>query len=245
MDENYVAGLAVLKRSFMGRTETPEIVQIIAESFGAGQFTLLDVGTGDGDSLRKILNSLQQRGLMITATALDRYTPETDHLANLQHVIRVRADFNDWVSAGRFDIVIARQSLYHFDALRPTLGKLLSHVAPRGMLLVVLWTAGCALNVLSTKLFGNEEASRLTAEHVFSVLESDFGHDPHIFVFRGPTYLSTLIENPVDLVGVLQVLSRSNEASPFASEVIASARTLISSLGPVVERENGIVWVRT
>lgn len=243
MNESYIRGLATLKRSFGGRSETPAMIEIAAAANRGKPLTLLDVGTGDGEGLVKITNGLRKRGLSVHATGIDKYTPVKDFLHPIPEVVRLHADFDSWLSKDKFDIVTARQSLYYLRGFASALQHLRDRVSSSGMLMIVVWTEDCFLNQVSRLLFGNSEATGITVRRVVSALADNMGVAPQVSIFRGPTDVHTWLEPPNQLSGVLEVLSRS-EMPQIDAQLLSEARRVLSTFPSISERQNGIVWAR-
>lgn len=244
MDESYVNGLSVLKWSFLGTSETPTLVEIIARAgFRHSPFTILDVGTGDGRSLVKIVESLEARGLNPLATGVDQFTPQIDAIRGIHAGARVVADFSNWECQQRFDVVLSRQSLYHFSDVEGAVRRMASFVSEDGILIIVAWSKKCALRQLALDIFGASEGVGLDSEQVASVVTS-IGLDVTYKEFTGPIYPQAWLEEPGALESVLRVIARSNSQFRLTQGDIDIARDRLASLPGMLERSNGIIVAR-
>lgn len=129
-------------------------------SYAAAGSAVLDVGCGDGS----VAAALQQAGFLVTA--IDR---------NDQSVFRARslgvnasqADFLDYVSPDRFDVVFMSRALHHIHPVDRAVAKILQLVKPDG--LVILEEFGVELM---------DPKSALWFYGIKSVLEAEICDDP-------------------------------------------------------------------
>jgi ubiquinone/menaquinone biosynthesis C-methylase UbiE len=67
-----IADLHNINRRFGGISTTLQMIESIAESSGRNEFSMLDVGSGNGDLPATVQAKLQNRGITVKVTLLDR-----------------------------------------------------------------------------------------------------------------------------------------------------------------------------
>jgi SAM-dependent methyltransferase len=106
------------------------------EARGSGRRRMLSIGAGNCDTEVRLAQSLVDAGchafliecMDINGAMLERGRNAANEAGLAGHVLPIRGDFNRWVPEGRYDAIIANQSLHHvlelehlFDAVHAAL----------------------------------------------------------------------------------------------------------------------------
>jgi SAM-dependent methyltransferase len=244
MDSQFQDGLRALKASFCGRSETPLLAREIASRAASSAISILDVGTGDGQSIIKVAGLLSECGIHSSVTGLDQCIPSgASTIADTFTYQPLQGDFHAFESPQLYDVVNATQCLYYFSSPRDALRKMLDLTKPGGLTTVTLWADNCALLEIA-QFLGRWSGARLfTADHVVTLAHSLGLCDVVQVAFSGPVSIAQWLESDA-LPHILTVVARASAPLRLSSEQIGTISTFLRSLGPCATRRNEVLVLR-
>ena len=113
---DYLESLNLFKSSLLGGTEVSLISRIVNDNFeNQKHITWLDVGIGDGDSLRRILDEIDSEHI-IEVTGVDPILENSNAASEIfPHAELIASEFEKYETDKKFDFVNVRQSLYYLE----------------------------------------------------------------------------------------------------------------------------------
>jgi SAM-dependent methyltransferase len=243
MDEWYLRSLAALKDTFLSGNESQVLAEGILAHHSNQHLTLLDIGTGAGRSLTEIVGRLRDSGLSVDATAIDVFlsSDAADRL-KAHDIVPLQIDFREFASAGKFDVILATQSLHYFGDLHETLDRMCGLLNATGLLCLTLWNEQCILRKIATEVFGGEASMFLSPRLVVEYLEKNqrFRSLSNRAVV-GPVAINQWIESEDVLKGAAIVLSR-RQAPEVHQDELEHLRAVVKQLGRIENRSNSIIF---
>jgi SAM-dependent methyltransferase len=146
----YDHALRLLKSTFIGGKDCAALSATIASEVCGPRLRLLDIGVGDGSYASKLKRRLRAAGRAVDVVGLDPYSSECN--ADVQFHPVPLATFLNSQTASRFDVVLARHSLYYIAAWQDALRDMVRATRDGGLCVVALWSANCGLRQLSAEL---------------------------------------------------------------------------------------------
>lgn len=176
------------------------------------ELNILDVGTGDGAYIAKILREFKQSKIVVTGLDPSRFAIDAFRRNMPTHVPawnRFEDLKVDRISS-TFDAVTCIQALYYIQDPRRAVSDFIDITKPGGAVIISLWSNTCALYQLHEKVFSrNGNTSPLSSEQVEAWVKTDH---PKVSVktleFVGLVDFDPWRRNPVLCIAALAVLSR-------------------------------------
>ncbi len=230
--------LRLLKSTFDNIGENDALLSIVG-ALDRAKLSILDVGCGDGATLRKLCHFVADRGAVVNGVGVDPAAPALESSSNVRlHAVR----FEDFETHDAFDVIICKQALYYLGSPIPAVHRMLSLLAPKGMLCIVLWSKRCSLYSMSRAL---DEAgiATLTIEELVALIKDEI---PHVHVstqtFNGSVDFSKWINNHDIMRSAAKVLVRTS-TRPIDEGAIGTVARLLTSADRRAPRINGLITV--
>lgn len=237
----HIRALEHFKATFRGGSEKKLVAKQIDQHFDKQVLSLLDVGTGDGSFLSKIIALLSIRRISVDVTGVDPSSADATKFEELLPGAAYMCErFEDYAANRLFDVVLAVHSLYYLDDQESSLQKMVSLLRENGMLVLVLWSRECDLWRLRRDLWG-EALAATTAEDALRMIRSlDSVSRTSISFFEGSVDFGSW-KDPRVLSDGLQVISRDIPYPYGKHRLMETSISYLSGYPEMGRRVNGIV----
>lgn len=222
------------------------LADLIASRAHSAVINILDVGIGSGEQMYKIATGLEKRGVEARITGIDICIPKSAYAHWKRPVELITQDFSSAQLSSRYEVVNSTQSLYYFVNPVEILRKMLTLVAPSGVLLITVWAEECLLYQLYKKFFYVTGTEDITDRTVISFLGDLVSPDSiKVRYFDGEIDVDAILVSDSSLRAILTILSRQGHISECDEKILRLAREYLSGLKPIGRRRNAIITVHT
>jgi SAM-dependent methyltransferase len=243
MDSSYLSQLEKIKGTFEG-SEQSLVVDLVASSFEKRSLSILDVGSGSGESILKKAADLDAVGYSIELTMLDLFPPSLPRDCRYPVTVEIMP-FEEYCAAERFDVVNSTQSIYYFEDLAGTLEKMFRLVAENGLLMLTLWSESCILHKIYRAVFNQDKIEVVTAESIIPYLQSIAGpENVGVSYFDGKVDIGSWLESEDLLIAAATVVSRRGSAEHLLPNEISDFRSYLESLNDSEVRRNAVIMAK-
>ena len=140
MSVRFTKGLTILKEACLGASERDLVADCLLTHLSSrADASLLDVGSGSGVVLRKILRAVGARNVDIRATCVEPHPVGPWQLFQSAGMQVVEGRFEETTFHTSFDLVTCLQALYYFQSPLSVLERLASLMRAEGLMLITLW----------------------------------------------------------------------------------------------------------
>lgn len=240
---SYNSALDCLKQSFLGSSEKEVWVKGVCSRVSSMRMSILDVGIGTGDSIRKRVAELLERGYDIDLVGVDPQAPTRSFdFALPVPVESFRIPFEKFVSNRFFDVVNATQSLYYLDDWRASISKMLGLTKIGGVAAITIWSERCVLCDLHKAIIP-EGHSVITGELIQEWME-DSGITQNIQVLEHEGLVDTRLwlQSSETLEAAARVISRTSINAPVSSEVLTALEYELRRISGMSKRINKVIF---
>ncbi len=239
------SGLTILKEACLGSTEQPLLADLVLTHLSSREeIRLLDIGSGSGVVLRKLLRDLKARGMRTHATCVEPHPDGPWQLYETDGMDLVESRVEETSFDNRFDVVTCLQALYYLRSPFSAVERLASLVAAGGLMLITLWESSCALYRAARLLRDQTDGPLLSAEDIHRYARGRWGSAAvSYFGFSGPVAVHFLLQSPGALQAAAYVLARK-PGTHVDEQHLAALRAHLLRGANILLRRNAIIALR-
>lgn len=234
---NYQKSLEILKETLLPNRENSILASIVKKRFPeGGDITILDVGGGDGTSLKKMINILG-KDYKFTITIVE---PLRNNTTTIGATVS-KTKFEKFKNNQKYDIVIFKHVLYYFSDLSATLQKASDCLKNDGLLLVTIWSDDCILKELHNKLLSRSRNTLDIAsiKKAWKLIIPKSRHS--IYECKSKINVKMWKDSEKVRRAVLKIISRKVLSPTQENLLVKKLSALISKLNNTVKRSNTII----
>jgi ubiquinone/menaquinone biosynthesis C-methylase UbiE len=238
----------MVKNTLIDGSEKDVITARIQRHFMKKPLSILDIGTGDGRFLLKIIKKLERLETPTTVTCLDPHPLAKKVFGSFPASQFISNGFEKYDTDASFDIVMAIQSLYYVDDEHRCIDKMIRMTKKGGLTIIVLWSKECTLSKLFRHCTQCGEYLRkkglITIENIFQYIQTrPNAIDPQLTYFFGRVLLSQWKKDPEILKGACIVYSRTVKRRTIKIHQ-RHIRILLDHFNDIEQRVNGVIFIQ-
>lgn len=239
---NYEECLKEFKRTLIGGSEFDTLIRGIIDNVSTNRIRWFDIGIGDGHYLRKIVDSLEEKGFVVEVSGIDvdensiKEAQKTFPEGNIIHGDFLKEDLRK-----KFDIFSFNQTIYYFHNKNSVIERCLKNLAEGGLLICVCWSKKDKIFQFHQKVFGKWTLGAFNSEN-FKELISNYSDLKIIYdkLFEGKVNFE-LWKDPSNLKKNLYVISRIPVSEGISEGNQELAQELIKQQKNQETRVNGVI----
>jgi SAM-dependent methyltransferase len=239
---DYNACLEEFKKSLVNGSEFDILLKGILKNISTNRIRWFDVGVGNGNYLKKIVDALEKKGFIVEVTGIDANKESLEKAK--QRFPRgkfILGDFLDENLYEKYDVFNFNQSLYYFHNKNFVIEKCLKNLSEGGLLIGVCWSKKDKIFQFHQEVFGEYTLGAFTSEDLKNLLgnysELSLVYDK---LFEGKIDFG-LWKNEESLMKNLEVISRIPVSSEPIKENYELSKKLIQKKNKKEKRFNGVV----
>ena len=247
-DEDYFRHLKGFKSGFSGN-ELRIIKDVLARKFEhlPGTRHILDVGSGDGVWIQKMIEFLDVLDTSIRYTALEPIANDELERTALRHGIELRTecieDYNGLQN--EFDAILSTQSVYYYANEGWAHSNILRVLKDDGIYVVTLASDACILHQVTELLIGGALQKVFTAEsYLRHVAKLGLFDIVEVHPYEGQFDCEHYVKNDAALISLAHVLSRHRLPTDQLNAKIDGLRAFLRSKGVNRKRVNRVIVLR-
>ena len=237
---DYNEDLAKLKKVFIGGGESVLIANKINDLFPSRSVVdWLDVGSGEGGQVRKMIKILNKKNVQLTAVdPILGDNPRFWRDADILH----RCSFEEFRSNDKYDVINVSQSLYYMANKKVSIWRMINFLKKGGVLVITTWSNEDVLQKIHSRLFPASK-SNITSEaliDMISAINSVYINS----VEESRTGFNTFaLSDEQVLKSALRVISRQELSDKNENDLLRIFKIELSKLNAVGPRVNKTLFV--
>ncbi|KAA3609236.1 MAG: class I SAM-dependent methyltransferase [Calditrichaeota bacterium] len=237
---NYNRSLENLKTCFNGGSEKELIIRRINSTRHSDNLRILDIGSGNGAYIQKIISKLTVNNIEIIA--IDPCIEPATYKMNGHRYVFNDEYFEQHQPDGAFDIIICTQSLYYMQNVQTAIRKMNNLLKQSGQLIITLWSKHCSIYKVCNKQFARYCGNIMTIEDAYDIMKLEVNYSSiSLEYFNGTLNWNRIANSDRLLSDFLVVFSRSDQES-YPDNAIKALKSC--DMGRYPARVNGTIFAK-
>lgn len=217
----------------------------LSDSLTLGSIRWLEVGVGDGQNLKYLLQALGGRRIF-DVFAIDPHPTCSPAVMEGVSITLQSVRLEDFRLAGPYDCINARQSCYYFDEPERSVLKLACNLSERGILAVTVWTKKCALFELHSEIARSlgQKSEVVCAESIAEIVGNERFEVIERCQMTAPLASDAIQNEPMAANGLYQLAARKLDVHTTSEQLRVKVCREFFLQRPAACRENEVLLFR-